>query len=70
MNGTVKYWDVGRNNAKGQFDFKNLDEFSLETMITKEVSRYLLSSEIDAHNGIIRVGGFRNVGKYCVEVEQ
>lgn len=70
MNGTVKYWGVGRNNAKGEFTFKNIEQGKVEELIVKKVSKYLLSSEIDASDGIIWVGGFRNVGNYCVEVEQ
>jgi len=63
IQGIVKFWDLGREDAKGEFkiEAQTTDEFN-EKML-KEFSEHLFSSNISFDDGKI-YAGFRNVGNF------
>lgn len=60
----VKYWDLGRSKAKGEFEVEGTTE-EINQKMYDEFSKYLLSSDIAFDEGKI-FAGFRTVGSYIV----
>lgn len=61
--GVVKFWDLGRSRAKGNFKVIAKDEDDFNNQLYKEFSKYLISSEISFEDGKI-YAGFRQVGYF------
>ncbi len=59
----VKYWNLGRSKAKGEFEFKG-NENNVNTEMLKQFSKHLMSTEISFNDGKI-FAGLRNVGNYA-----
>lgn len=63
ITGIVRYWNLGRSNAKGDFEVNVKDEDSFNDTMLKEFSKHLMSSDISFDEGKI-YAGFRNVGNF------
>ncbi len=64
ITGIVRYWDLGRGNAKGKFEVETENENQFNKALLDEFSKHLMSSEISFTDGKIFVGGFRHVGNF------
>lgn len=58
----IKYWDLGRSKAKGEFIAEGTEK-QINDKMYQEFSKHLMSSEISFDEGKI-FAGFRNVGSY------
>jgi len=63
MKAKIKYWNLGRSNAKGEFIAESETEEGINKQMYKEFSKHLMSREISFDEGKI-FAGFRNVGNY------
>ena len=61
--GKVKYWDLGRNKAKGEFEVHLANEKIINEKLRYEFGKHLVSSGVSWKDGII-YAGFRAVGKF------
>ena len=60
----VRYWDLGRNKAKGEFVAEGTPE-EINNKMREEFSNHLMSSDISFDNGKINAG-FHSVGNYTM----
>ena len=60
----VRYWDLGRSKAKGEFIAEGEAEEINDKML-EEFSKHLMSSDVSFDDGKI-FAGFRNVGNYTM----
>lgn len=66
IKGIVRYWNLGRNHAKGNFEVLVEDpnqEDKFNTTLLNEFSKHLLSNDIAFEDGKI-FAGFRHVGNF------
>ena len=66
IKGIVRYWNLGRGKAKGNFEVK-VDEPDQEdkfnSILLREFSKHLISTNISFNDGEI-YAGFHNVGQF------
>ena len=60
----VRYWELGRSNAKGEFLAEGTAEEINEKMLA-EFGKHLMSKDISFDNGKISAG-FHSVGNYSM----
>ncbi len=58
----IKFWDLGRSNAKGEFRAEGTPD-EINNKMYNEFSKHLMSNDISFDNGKI-FAGCRCVGKY------
>lgn len=59
----IKFWDLGRSKAKGEFSIEGTQD-QINNGMYKEFSKYLMSADISFDNGKI-YAGMRTVGNYA-----
>ena len=63
ITGIVRFWHLGRDEAKGTFEVEAKDEEEFNEKLYSEFSKYLISRNISFEDGKI-YAGFHNVGDF------
>lgn len=66
IEGTVEFWDLGREKAKGSFEVRAVDNDDLQGQLVSEFRKHLISIEVSANRGNI-YAGIHVVGHYKIK---